>query len=312
MRGGCFTPGTLALCLAACAAPPAPSIDTPVSVRPQPEPERTKPAPEFRLKDPDPKPVPEQIPGGGIKGSGVVPVKAEVPPKSEPAFEDVLRTQREVVARNPQNDDEKIRLSLLLATKGEYEEAERVLSTVRTRSNKLVPYFDLFLRRQLGDHKEASKLLARFAEEERLVTGFVIERAELVSKVRRFREFTPAENDKVAPGGLVHVYVEPRNFTMQKVQDKHILHLRYEWKLFDDRSVEHPVPAWERASAEEREDRITAGGPVTEFYQSFRLPLPANLAMGHYRVQVTVTDAISNKSDRAFVPIYVTPVERGR
>ena len=50
-------------------------------------------------------------------------------------------------------------------------------------------------------------------------------------------------------------------------------------------------------------------GPVAEFYQSFRLPLPKNLAMGHYRVKVTVTDAHSGKTDQVYVPIYVTAVE---
>ncbi len=315
MRGGRFLAGALALgWLSACSASQTPA-ESVLPVRPQPaeaaERPKPEPAPDFRLKEPEARPAPEQIPGGGIKG-GVLQVKAEVPPRPEPTFEEVLKTQKELALRNPQNDDEKIRLALLHATKGAYEEAERVLSTVRTRSNKLVPYFDFFLRRQLGDHKEAAKLLAQFDDEERLVTGFVIERAELVTKVRRFREFTPAENDKVPPGGLVHIYVEPRNFTMQRLQGKHILHLRYEWKLLDDRSVEHPVPAWDRATPEEREDRITASGPFSEFYQSFRLPLPANLAMGQYRVQVTVSDVPSGKSDRVLVPIYVTPVERSR
>ena len=39
---------------------------------------------------------------------------------------------------------------------------------------------------------------------------------------------------------------------------------------------------------------------------------PANLATGHYRVRVTVTDVVAGKTDRATVPIYVMPVEKGR
>ena len=80
----------------------------------------------------------------------------------------------------------------------------------------------------------------------------------------------------------------------------------------DDRSVEQSVPAWEKASIDEREDRISSTGPIAEFYQSFHLPLPANLAAGRYRVKVTVTDAVAGKSDRAFVPITVMPVEKPR
>jgi hypothetical protein len=186
------------------------------------------------------------------------------------------------------------------------------VSAVKARNHKLVPYVELYLRRQLGDHKEAGKLLAKLAEEERAAAGFGIERAELVARVRRFRDYTPAESDRVGPGGEVHLYVEPRNFALQRSGDKHTFHLRYEWKLFDDRSVEQPVPAWEKATEDMREDRITLNGPTAEFYQSFHLPLPANLATGHYKVKVTVTDVVAGKSDRCFVPIYVTPIERSR
>src|SRR6185295_1637475 len=245
--------------------------------------------PGFRLDFPEAAVVTDHLPGGGLPPSqepeapaakapapGVVPTKMELPPKRETTFDDVLKLQKELVARHPASDDEKIRLALLQAASGNLEEAERVLSTVRSRTNKLVPYVEFFLRRQLGDHKEAGKLLAQLNDEERVVTGFVIERAELVARVRRYRDYTPAENDRVAPGGDVHLYVEPKNFALQRSGDKHTFHLRYEWKLVDDRAQEQPVPAWDKATVEEREDRITSNGAVAEFYQSFHLPLPAN------------------------------------
>jgi hypothetical protein len=300
----------------ACSAPlpPAKPLEPPPTVNADPA---------FRLEFPE-APAVDRAPGGGTPiesaaraeekpmKAGVAQTKVELPPRKEPTPEDVLRLQKDVVARFAASDDEKLRLALLHASAGQLEEAERVLATVRSRSNKLVPLVEFFLRRQLGDHKEAGKLLAQFNDEERIVTGFVVERAELVSRVRRFRDYTPAEHDRVAPGGDVHLYVEPRNFALQRSGDKHTFHLRYEWKLVDDRAQEQPVPAWDRATLEEREDRVTSNGPVAEFYQSFHLPLPANLATGHYRVKVTVTDVVAGKSDRAYVPIYVMPVERAR
>lgn len=313
----------LASTLWSCSAPPEPSL-----VRaPEPAFESPRPNPAFRLDFPESTAVSDHLPGGALKTEspapqappppvepkpGVVQTRMELPLKKEPTAEDVLKLQKDVAARHPASDDEKLRLALLQAAAGNLEEAERILSTVRSRANKMVPYVEFFLRRQLGDHKEAGKLLAKFADEERVVTGFVIERAELVARVRRFRDYTAAETDRVAPGGDVHLYVEPRNFALQRNGDKHTFHLRYEWKLVDDRSAEQPVPAWDRASAAEKEDRITSNGPTAEFYQSFRLPLPANLATGHYRVKVTVTDVIAGKSDRATVPIYVMPVEKAR
>ncbi|MBI3858235.1 MAG: hypothetical protein HY293_21340 [Planctomycetes bacterium] len=314
MRGVCFTIYASALFLSACSAPAEPAAPLVL--------ERPAPDPGFRLTFPEPAAVPDCPPGGGVEPAepqapppakaGVVQTAAEIPLKKEPTSEDVLKLQKEVAARHPASDEEKLRLALLQAAAGNLEEAERIVSSIRSKTNRLAPYVEFFLRRELGDHKEAGKLLARFADEERAAAGFTIERAELVSRVRRFRDYTPAENDRVAPGGDVHLYVEPRNFALQRSGDKHTFHLRYEWKLVDDRSVEQAVPAWERASVDEREDRISSNGPAAEFYQSFHLPLPANLAAGRYRVKVTVTDVVAGKSDRSFVPIYVMPVEKSR
>ncbi len=246
------------------------------------------------------------------KGPAVaVPVPGEAP-KRDPDFDELVRMQKEIVARRPESDDEKLRLALLYASGGEVEKAEQALAAVRGRSNKLVPYLEFFLRRQLGEHKQAARILADFEKEDRLVAGFVIERAELCSRVHRFRDVVPAEGDRVKPGGTVLLYVEPRNFTLNRNQDKYILHLRYEWSLYDDRSVEVNVPAWQGAPLSVREDRPVFSGAITEFYQSFILPLPANLAMGHYRVKVTVTDVNAGKSDRMYVPIYVTAVGPGQ
>ena len=246
-----------------------------------------------------------------IKG-GVVPTVAELPPKKDPTFEDVLRLQKDIAARRPSSDEEKLRLALLQAAAGNLEESERVLSGVKSRTNRMLPYVELYLRRQLGDHEEAAKLLAQLNEEGRTLAGFGIERAELVRRVRRYRDYVPAESPRVVPGGEVHLYVEPRNFASQASGDCRTFHLRYEWKLIDERSVEQAVPAWDEAPADAREDKISSNGPVAEFYQSFRLPLPLNLAAGRYRVRVTVTDVIAGKSARQDVPVEVPAVERTR
>lgn len=319
MRGGHLVFAAVWLCLSSCAAPEPPN-PKPVSVeqflegsipRLEPEPLYKVPQPQQPSVQPQGSglPAPEaQIPEAKPDRPGVVPTRAEPAPR-EPGFEDLLKLQKEIAARHPASDDEKLRLALLYAAAGNLEEAERIFSTVRARTNKMAPYLDFFLRRELGDHKEAGKVLAQFVDEDRRATGFVIQKAELCTQVRRFRDYTAAESDRVKPGGAILLYVEPRNFALQRVEDKHILNLKYEWKLYDDRSTEHPVQAWEQAAPAEREDRVAVNGPITEFYQSFRLPLPVNLAMGRYRVKVTVTDAHSGKSDQVFIPITVTGVD---
>ncbi|HZF00044.1 MAG TPA: hypothetical protein VE981_23750 [Planctomycetota bacterium] len=302
MRGaGLFVISSFALAAIACSAPPPPSVKAPETpaavVDPEPVQESTAPA---------------AAPQPPSAGAGVVRTSVEVPPRNEPTADDVLKLQKELAARHASSDEEKLKLALLHAAAGNLEEAERVMSTVKNRTNRMLPYMELYLRRELGDHPGAGKLLARLEEEDRASTGFAIARAELVTRVRRFRDYAPAESDRVAPGGEIHLYVEPTNFAAQKAGDKRTIHLRYEWALLDDHSTVRPVPAWDEAPAEAREDRVTSNGPIAEFYQSFRLPLPVNLAAGKYRVRVTVTDVIAGKSDRHDVPIEVMPVERTR
>jgi hypothetical protein len=298
MRGVRFHFLVLTLACVSCNAPPPPrqaasSVEHPASV--------TLPEPPI-VVEPDPAPV----------RPAAVQTAVEAPPKRDPSAEDVIKLQAEVAAKRPSSDDEKLRLALLQAAAGNLEESERIFSTIKGRSSRLLPYLELYLRRELGDRKEAARLLARLGEEDRASSGFCIERAELVTRVRRFRDYAPAESDRIAPGAEVHLYVEPRNFSAQRAGERQTFHLRYDWKLVDDRAVEHPVPAWDDAPAEAREDRITSNGPVAEFYQSFRLPLPLNLAAGRYKVRVTVTDVVAGKSEKQDVPITVMAVERSR
>src|SRR6185369_3468229 len=95
-----------------------------------------KSSPGFRLEFPEPSAPTDHLPGGGVvetpppppPKAGVVQTKAELPLRKEPTFEDVLKLQKEIVARQPASDEEKLRLALLHAAAGNLEEAERVVS----------------------------------------------------------------------------------------------------------------------------------------------------------------------------------------
>src|SRR6185295_12759114 len=149
-----------------CSAPPAPAVVEPPVARPVSDPGFKMDFPESRVVD--------HLPGGAVErepaasetpavvvfqpapkpAAGVVQTKAEIPMQRVAGFDDVLKLQKEIAARNPASDDERLRLALLQASAGNLEEAERVFSSVRSRTSKLVPYVEFFLRRQLGDHKE--------------------------------------------------------------------------------------------------------------------------------------------------------------
>ncbi len=237
----------------------------------------------------------------------VLPADTSKPEPPPP--QDILELQKKRVAANPTSDEEKIRLALLHAAAGEFEEADRVLSGVRERESSLLPVLEFFLKRRLGAHQEASKILDRFNEEERKASGFQIGRAELCTRVKRYRDYVRAESDRVPAGGPALIYVEPRNFALRRDGERYIVHLNYDWKLFDARSEERAVPAWEAAPLSDREDRISFLGPVGEFYQSFALPLPGDLEPGAYQVMVRVTDALTGQSDQVLLPIRVVGAE---
>ncbi len=253
---------------------------------------------------------PEEAGGNGVMGA--VQAAAEAPRKPQLGLDEAFRILREAAAKENRREEDVLRLALMQAACGSAEEAHKTLSIIRPGSHRMRPYLELFLRRELGDHEEADRLLGRLAAEGRSAAGFSIGRAELCSRVRRYRDYVPADGPRVRPGGTALVYVEPRNFALSREGERFILHLRYDWRLFDERSVERPVPAWEKAPQSDREDRLALIGPVAEFHQSFALPLPADLPPGRYRIKVTVTDVATGASDTAYVPIEVAAQERER
>jgi len=303
MRGGLRGAMALWVCLASACGNPDPLPTAPAPI-PPPAPPDEEIVPVYRF------PAADVREGGG---AGVVPVRADPPPPGPPEpADDVLRLQKEAAERNPGRDEEKLRLALLLAAAGRTEEAERALAGIRSRTNRIVPWLECFLRRERGDTREAARMLEEFLEEDRRAAGFVLERVERCTRILRYREFVPAGNDPVKAGGKVLLYVEPRNFTLAREGEKYVLHLRYDWRLVDDRSVERPVPAWEKAPPEVREDRVVLNGPAREFYQSFTLPLPEDLEAGSYRIQVTVVDVATGRSAGGAVPLNVAGRGRDR
>lgn len=291
-----------------CAAPePSPKIeDKPRKVETEPKTEK-RDLPVDKVEDTSDLPkigiektsLPRE---SAIKGDGASP-NAE---SRSSGLDDILRIQRERMARDPSNDLEKTRLALLLLTAGDWPEAERFLSSVRQK-NDLFPYLEAYLYRKLGESKRAAELHDELLNEWKRADGFKIERAELVTSAPRYLHFTPHPDGKLQAGAIAKIYVQPRNFTLLRDGGRQVLHLTYDWKLFDDRDREIRVPVWEQLSPGDRSDLIKFQGPVSEFSQVFRLPLPSNLAAGSYRIQVIVTDQGSKREDRAFVPFTVAP-----
>jgi hypothetical protein len=103
----------------------------------------------------------------------------------------------------------------------------------------------------------------------------------------------------------VLIYLEVDGFELSPWNEYHTLHLRYSWELFDAQGRRLSLPAWENAPPEEREDRIEFRGPVSEFHQSFGLPLPRNLPGGSYVLRVAVEDRSNKKINEIRIPLEI-------
>lgn len=242
---------------------------------------------------------PEQVPDPSVR-------PAVQPSAYEP--DPVLDLQKRVVAEKPVDDIEKMKLAALQALNRSYADAEGVLTGLRNRSHPLLPFLEAYLFRMLGEHTAASVRMDRIRQDAMLIEGFKIEKHELCSRISGFRRYESNAGGQVAPGGVALLYIEPKNFALKLENGKHRLWLRYDWHLYNDRMEEIPVPEWQSARPADREDALAFEGPVQEFYQSFRLPLPVNLPIGEYRIKLTVEDKNQSRSDSQYIPFRVPAV----
>ncbi len=224
----------------------------------------------------------------------------------------ILEAQKRRVGERPNDTVEHLKLAMLYALNKQYPEAEGVLTGLPHRSHSSVPYFEAWNLRMLGEHKAANDRIEQILQERMTFEGFKIERAVLCDRVTGYRKYRPHPDQEILPGGVALLYVEPGNFSLQRENGAYKLWLEYDWKLYTDLMKEIPVPAWEKAGPRNRQDLTTYQEPVREFHQSFALPLPQNLAVGEYRIKVTVKDRIQKRShrnsDEQYISFRVPPV----
>lgn len=248
------------------------------------------------------------------------PLSVEEPAKESPrnlTFDDVLRLQREIVARNPYSEEERKRLAVLYLLSRNYPDAKVAFEGVKSKEgDRFAALLDAYLDDVLGDHRLAMEKLTAVHDAWRMMEGFRIEKLILCPydsqrpSVRGYENYDAASSEKVRPISRTSrfsfvVYVQVRNFALQRSGERHILHLKYGWELFNDRQEKVPVALWEAAPPGAKEDRLELSGPIREYYQFFRLPIPERLPYGPYQVRIMVEDVVGKKSDRRHVSIYV-------
>lgn len=208
-------------------------------------------------------------------------------------FEEWIRVQTEIVEKNPADLEQIRMLCALLIGAGRHEEA--------AKRSEVLPKEDP-LRATIRFHNAAIKGNVPVLRE--LLRDCIaaqpaplkISRIELCRKISGFRRFVPYGEPRFQPGSHVLLYAEFEGMRLKPWGDGHLLHLRYDWELYDDRGRRLSIPSWEKVPPEEKEDRLELRGPVQEYHQSFLLPLPRNLPGGTYTIRLHVWDDTSSRT----------------
>lgn len=257
-----------------------------------------------RHSEPAPPPSPPLVKKSPKPEAAVTPFEMRV--SSEPeTFADWLRIQRKRVEKAPGDVAELRRLAAMTAAEQDWDVLEALLQRDGLEKDAFLASLRLFWLERVGKRKEALKALEKMADGLRKGLPVRIGRAVLCRKILGFRRYLPMIEPRFRPGGMILLYLEIEHFSLKPWKDYQTMHIRYDWKLSDDRGRVLRLPTWENAAPEEREDKTEFRGIVREFHQSFGLPLPRNLPGGRYVLTVIVEDVPSGTKDRVRIPLEV-------
>ena len=226
--------------------------------------------------------------------------------KKDYTFDDIISLQKRIVADKPNSEAERKKLAMLYILSEHFIEAEEILSKLNSK-DELIDVNIAYLYNILGEHKTAENRLRKVLDGWEKAGSISVEKVELCESVSGYRQYKPYGRDNsIKPGSPILLYVEPKNFQLNKEGDKYIMHLKYNWELYNDRGQIMKVSIWDSVDPRVREETVEFRDITKEFHQTFRLPLPKNLSMGKYAVKVTVEDVNSGKSASNSIDINIT------
>lgn len=251
-----------------------------------------------------------------VKGepSRTQPVQPPIPPAptSPPArYTDLIRSMEHFALQNPSNRRLQLRLAGMLAMNEQYEDANRVLSRLGDPSGP-ASYSGLDLmhrltafgvKKNLADHDAADAALNQITVAIHTARGVKITKGLLCRHVTGFEDYVPYDGNLFEPGQRALIYIQIRDFGLKEDGGEYRFHLRYQWKLIDERGEDYTPDKWRNADPTVKEDRHVLQGRRRDFYQSFILPFPV-LPRGRYQIHITVIDA-NRGSDTIKIPIEI-------
>ncbi|MBI4244428.1 MAG: hypothetical protein HY606_10095 [Planctomycetes bacterium] len=188
-----------------------------------------------------------------------------------------------------------------------YQKCDKILQEIGT-SDEDFKYIQMLILDKLGSHDAPIQYWQQKVDHYLKAKGIEISNLAICTKIHGFGRFDRLPKEEFLPGASILIYIEVRRFLLKKLDTgKNKLALSYNWELFD--SAGKKLPLWEDVPKTVREDEIDYNSDISDYYQSFLLPLPKNIAGGEYKLKVSVKDLNTNLSDSEDVKIQVLFVD---
>jgi hypothetical protein len=148
--------------------------------------------------------------------------------------------------------------------------------------------------------------LAAWTERLNSLTASLRNRAQLIlekmcfcSSIRNFGDYAPlpAEHTCLQPGEVAHVYVQVRNFSSQRQQDRYVTRLKGHMEIYEENNRAKPMITWRS-----KLNYDYSAAPRQDYYINFRFEVPRNCPAGLYTVRITVEDWTDTSPDDQQVP----------
>lgn len=178
-------------------------------------------------------------------------------------------------------------------SKKDYIGADKILRGMGDLSDEL-KYLHIYVLDKLGEHERAVKYWQDKVLHFNKSQGVQITDLRFCKRIHDHGRFEVIDGDEFNPGNAILIYVEVKNFQFKDESQGHKLRLEYNWELYDAQN--NKLPLWQNVDDNVRRDEILFQNRISEYSQSFLLPLPKNIAGGVYTLKVSVTDLNSSLS----------------
>lgn len=235
------------------------------------------------------------------------------PPPIEPYFPGSTREISKAVAaqedlhrRAPDDPETTKKLIVLYLLANREEDALKLLvGGLRLRHEELIDLVREIIHDQVGDEREAIRLLDLHWTSLRRGQPLALTTAAFCSSAQGFGRYVPVQVREFRPGQPVNVYCELDNFECRRLETRGFrvsLHVDFDVLIPGPEERTVPLPEEDRYV---REQEWVTERPLHDLWFGLRLRLPQNLIPGPYVLRIVARDLQADKRAEARLPFRI-------